>query len=356
MPRNLPKHVRSYKVRNERVILVYRRKGMPSRVLPGPLLSHEFNEAYAAMLAAAPSPLGSSRTLAGSMGALIADFLSSTKWTTELAPGTRLTFRPVIERIRNKHGDKPVALLDRAGIIRQLDEKLIPNAAQRDKWLKTMRMLMVHAVANNWCKNDPTIGIKVRLPKSTPHHSWTGEEVAQYRAHWALGTKQRLVLEFALETLSRRMEVARLGPHHVKIVKGQRRIAIERCHGSNDVNIRMSQALQDAVDAMPPPVVNIKSQPGTRTYIATDRGQQYTPDALGHDFAAWAKAAGLPDCCRMHGLKRAAMARLASYDATTKQIMGASGHKTLAMVQLYTEEAERSKLADAAFDKIEAAG
>ena len=56
-------------------------------------------------------------------------------------------------------------------------------------------------------KDDPTEGITgIKLPKSKGHHTWTDDEIAQYRAYWPLGTQQRLVMEFALETTSRRGE------------------------------------------------------------------------------------------------------------------------------------------------------
>jgi integrase len=45
--------------------------------------------------------------------------------------------------------------------------------------------------------------------------------------------QQRFVMEFALETASRRCEVIRLGPQHVK----DGRIRIERAKGSKDVDI-----------------------------------------------------------------------------------------------------------------------
>jgi hypothetical protein len=56
----------------------------------------------------------------------------------------------------------------------------------------------------------------IKMPKTKGHHTWTDEEIAQYRAHWPLGTQQRLVMEFALETASRRGEVVRFGPQHVR--------------------------------------------------------------------------------------------------------------------------------------------
>lgn len=78
-------------------------------------------------------------------------------------------------------------------------------------------------------KDDPTSGTPgIKLPKRRGHHTWTDAEIEQSRAYWPLGTQQRLVFEFALETVSRRGEVVRLGPQHVK----NGRIRIERRHGS----------------------------------------------------------------------------------------------------------------------------
>ena len=42
-----------------------------------------------------------------------------------------------------------------------------------------------------FCEPDPTEGIAgIKMPKTKRHHTWTGEEIAQYRAYWRL----RLVL------------------------------------------------------------------------------------------------------------------------------------------------------------------
>jgi hypothetical protein len=59
-------------------------------------------------------------------------------------------------------------------------------------------------------------------------------------------------MEFALETVSRRGEVVRLGPQHVYIgSEGEPRIHIQRTHGSKDVDIPISPELKAACDAMP---------------------------------------------------------------------------------------------------------
>src|SRR5262249_42170043 len=148
-------------------------------------------------------------------------------------------------------------------------------------WLKAIRHLMRSAVPS-MLKDDPTAGIpSIKLRKSKGHHTWSDDEIAQYRAHWPLGTQQRLVREFALDTASRPSEVVRLGPQHVR----GGRIQIERTHGSADVDIPMTLELQAACDAMPKRHL---------TFIVTAYGKPRSKFGLGNDFAKRASAAGLP--------------------------------------------------------------
>jgi hypothetical protein len=53
----------------------------------------------------------------------------------------------------------------------------------------------------------------------------------------------------------------------------------------------------------------------------------------------------LPAHCRLHGLKKGGMRRLAEAGGTAHELMAISGHKTLSEVQRYTEDANRKKLA-----------
>ena len=41
-------------------------------------------------------------------------------------------------------------------------------------------------------------------------------EISQYEAHWAVGTKQRLVLALALYTGQRRGDLVRMGRQHIR--------------------------------------------------------------------------------------------------------------------------------------------
>jgi site-specific recombinase XerD len=319
--------------RDGRLRYYFRRRGCKAIPLPGLPGSEEFMAAYSAALAGMPdhqSEIGASRTVPGTINALVVAYYKSSEWQG-LSEETRKTRRPIIERFRMQHGDKRVALLRQEHIQKMLASIGKPTAKRH--WLKAIRGLMRIAVPT-MRKDDPTKGLaSIKLPKSKGHHTWTDEEIAQYRAYWPLGTQQRLVMEFALETTSRRGEVVRLGPQHVK----NGRIRIERTHGSKDVDIPMSPELQAACDAMP------KSH---LTYIVTAQGKPRSKYGLGNDFAKWATRAGLPRRCRLHGLKKAGMRRLAEDGGTTHELMAISGHRTLSEVQRYTDAADGRRLAD----------
>ena len=149
-------------------------------------------------------------------------------------------------------------------------------------------------------------------------------------------------MEFGLEALSRRGEIVRLGPQHVK----DGWIKIERSHGSDDVEIEVTPDLQAALDAMP------KSH---LTYIVTARGAPRSKYGLGNNFAQWATQAGLPKHCRLHGLKKGGMRRRAEAGYTAHELMADSGHKSMSMVQHYTKGFDKKKLAASGAAKMRAA-
>jgi integrase len=334
--RRPPRFVHGYLDRHGKPRFYLRRAGFKPVPLPGLPWSPEFMQAYETALGSTQCiEIGANRTNPGTINALVVVYYRSDEWHA-LAADTQKTRRRIIERFRAQHGDKRVALLQRRHIEDMLSA--ITRLTAKRHWLKAIRGLLRSAVPS-MRKDDPTEGIaSIKLPKSKGHHTWTDGEIDQYRAHWPLGTQQRLVMEFALETASRRGEVVRLGPQHVK----NGRIRIERTHGSNDVDIPMSPELQAACDAMPKAHL---------TYIVTAYGKPRSKYGLGNDFAKWATEAGLPARCRLHGLKKGGMRRLAEARLTTHELMAISGHRTLSEVQRYTEDANRKLLADTGMAK-----
>ncbi|MBR0750526.1 hypothetical protein JQ582_42280 [Bradyrhizobium japonicum] len=85
------------------------RKRVP---LPGLPWSPEFMEARERALNAdweAP-PLGASRTVAGTVNAALISYYQSSSFTS-LAKSTQGNRRSILERFRNEHGDKRIAMM-----------------------------------------------------------------------------------------------------------------------------------------------------------------------------------------------------------------------------------------------------
>jgi hypothetical protein len=52
--------------------------------------------------------------------------------------------------------------------------------------LLAIRNLMQWAVNERLVEADPTLGIKIKLPDTGGHHTWTDEEIAQFQAHYPI--------------------------------------------------------------------------------------------------------------------------------------------------------------------------
>ena len=162
----------------------FRRRGMQAVPLPGMPGSEEFMAAYSMALSMLPNSaeIGANRTSPGTINALVVDYYRSQGWK-DLAPDTRKKRGRIIERFRAKHGDKRVALLRQEHIEKMLAAISKPSV-KRD-WFKAIRGLLRYAVPT-MLKIDPTEGIAdIKLPKSKGHHTWTDDEIEQYRAYLA---------------------------------------------------------------------------------------------------------------------------------------------------------------------------
>jgi integrase len=63
-------------------------------------------------------------------------------------------------------------------------------------------------------------------------------------------------------------------------------------------------------------------------------------------------AAGLPQHCTFHGLRKASLTRLADAGCTAHEIAAISGHRTLAEVERYTRKADQQRLARSAMERV----
>jgi integrase len=308
-----------------------RRKGMPTVMLPGAYGSQEFEEAWAAWASGAPIVVGKNRTVPGTIDALIIDYCVSSEFAA-LSETTRKTYRALLERFRQKNGNKNVASITAQSIITGVRDKLKPHAW--NMMLRALKHLCRFAVLRGKLMSDPTTGLhKAKTSKSEGFHTWTIEEVEQFEIRHPVGTKARLALAVLLYTAQRRADAVTLGRQHE--IDGGTNLRFRQKKTGEWLILPIVAPLRAALDACPPKGLS---------YIETAHGRPFTPAGFGNWFRDRCDEAGLSNCSA-HGLRKAAATRLADAGCSVHEIKAITGHKSLSEVERYTKAADQKRLA-----------
>lgn len=326
---------------NVRVYL--RMPGKPKIRLHETVGTPAFDAEYRKALVAKPEkkPLAKGTVLPGSIDALCVAYFSGAEFKrmTERSQQVR---RLILDKFRMDHGTKPAARLEAPVIRRIMDSRShTPEAA--NGLLKALRAIYAHGVTRELVKDNPAL----KVPYLAPSHpdgfrAWTEDDVAQFEAHWPIGTKPRLALALLLYTGQRRSDVVLLGKQHVR--DGWLHFTQVKNHTRKPVRLQIpvSDELQDILDATPQ---------GDLAFLVNEWGRPFTGDGFGNSFRTWARAAGLMNCSP-HGLRKLASSRFAEAGATAHEIAAVTGHGTLKETERYTRAAAQRVMAGSAFRRL----
>jgi integrase len=307
----------------------FRRRGFPRVPLPGLPGSEEFMAAYARALDA-PLP-HIKRTKPGTIGELVGFYLSSAKFLAR-PPSTQSTYRNIVERVRDEHGDKPVADLERRHLEAMLAAKATTPAAA-NHWLRLIKVLMAIAVKEGMRADNPAADIERLDARTDGFHTWTEAEIAQFEAHHPIGSKARLAFALLLFSAQRRSDVVRMGRKHVP---GDLVDVVQQKTG-RFIAIPLHPELAKILAATPAAI--------TPTFLMTEYGKPFTAAGFGGWFRERCNEAHLPQECTPHGLRKAAARRLAEAGCSASVIASILGHTSLREVEIYVRAAEQERLA-----------
>jgi integrase len=338
----LPDNVTTYRDRHGKVRYRFRKTGCKPHTFKSPFPSAEFEAEYQACKGA-PLPVAEGRAVPGSIDDLCIRYYSSPAWKG-MALNSQKTYRGIIERFRNgvkkngtRHGDLPAAKMTTAHIDKILGDMSNTPAAANNLRKVLKRLFRIAVKAGIRTDNPATESDSFGSGKG--FHTWTEEEIAQYRARHALGTKARLALELALNTAARRCNVARLRRDQLRRWK----FHIQHAKGNDETIVECLPETREAIEAMP--VV------GLEYFIVTEFGKPFTVPGFGNKMREWCDQAGLPHCS-IHGLRKAMSRRLAEAGATDAQGRSVTGQKKNQTFAYYAARANREALADDAMANL----
>lgn len=327
------------KTRHGKFVWYFKRNGRRIR-LPDNYGSAEFAAAYERALsgsAAAPSPAKAGK---GSLKWLVEQYKRSGAFAA-LAPATRRARDNILKQMLSdpKNADGPFSAITRATIKKAMDKRAAtPNAA--NNFMKTMSHLFKWAAEAEHVETNPCLGVSKISVKTDGFHTWTVEQVEQYRNYHKLGTRPRLAIDILLFLGLRRSDAVKVGRQHLK----DGVVSIRTQKTGAWVYLPVFHKLQESIDATPT---------GDLAFLTTSLGKPFTSGAsFGNWFAKQCKLAGLPDECRAHGLRKAGATIAADEGATAHELMAMYGWTRLAMAEVYTKEADKKRLAKSASERL----
>jgi len=347
--RFLPSYVTKFHDRHGTLRYRYRRKGHVGGYFHHPLGTDEFRAEYAAFEAATIESAGTtSRWAQGSVGDLVTRYLSV---PSRLGPTlvTQSKIRAVIEDFREAHGKRFVAdfrfehidVIVQAKREKTVKEKKVVGGIHAAKKLRKELVRLFDFAEKIGMRpagsNPVRMAERVKIAPSEQtegFHTWTEEEITQFRTRHKLGTSARLAMELMLWTGQRRGDAVRLGPDDVR----EGRVALTQMKTGRGLRLGLAPQLQGAIDAMTP-------VPGAKAFLLTSRDIPFSPKGFGNWFRKRCDEADLPQCSA-HGLRKAMMRRMADLDMANRTLKAVSGHRKDEMVSLYTEGANQARLAD----------
>jgi enterobacteria phage integrase len=334
------RYVNEYIDRHGKLRRYFRRSGCRAMPLPGLPGSIEFMTAYQAALAiVSPPPPSPKHVIAGSLAALAAGYLRSADFAN-LSPSSQQSYRVALKPILAAHGHRLVRDLPKTAARHIIEEIGATRPGMANLTRAVLSKIMAYAIETGVRADNPFAGLKpYRLGT---YHTWTDAEIAQFERRWPLGTRERLAFALLLYTGQRGGDVVKM--LRSDIVGGRIRVAQDKTRKgtTNELLIPIHPALARALQAGP--VVGMQ-------HIITDaRGKPLK--ALTELIEAAVRRAGLPARCVAHGVRKAALRRLAEHGSTTKEIAAVSGHRSLSEIERYTARADQAGLARSAIAKL----
>ncbi len=260
-----------------------------------------------------------------------------------LDPATQSWRRRALDAMCEKHADKPVARIE-ARHVRALRDERADQPGAANTRLKALKALFAWVCEEKpeLAPQNPTLGVRKIKYATEGHHSWSPDEITQFRNRHQVGSKARLALDLLLYTGGRREDAVRVGPQHVRNGRVKFRQAKNEHRNPIDIDIPLHSELAASIAA---------TTSGHLTFLITEFGRPFTPAGFGNWFRSRCDEAGLHHCSA-HGLRKACATALAEAGASTHEIAAVTGHISLEEVERYTRAAQKKKMADAAIAKL----
>lgn len=294
----------------------------------------EFREAVEA--ARQGRKIEKNKPVSGTLEWLVKEYRAKSGTWQGYSQATRHKYELILDGMLKEARDIAYVKINQTTITNAMNKRAA-TPFQANNFLKAVKGLFKWAVQASHMKIDPTANVEPLQTKTTGFHAWTENELEIFEKKYALGTRERLAFDILLYTGLRRGDAVRLGPQHIR--NGIFSITTEKT--GIDIVAPVLPKLMASMEA---------ARIGKTSFIIGERGEPMTKEGFGNWFGKVCAEMGLPGSA--HGLRKAGATRAANNGATVAQLEAIFGWSGGGMASLYTQKANRVRLAKEAMTKL----
>jgi integrase len=337
MPRPRPPHLHRQVTQHGKTVWYVRIGKGPRIRIRSAFGTPAFDAEYQAAMSGLPMRQTQTRASVGTLAWLVDRYRETNAWTG-LSLVTRRQRENILKHVLETAGRQPLDKITKATIVAGRDRRAKETPFQARHFLVTMRGLFRWAAEAGLVKVDPTAGVSdPSFPTSEGFPTWSEDDAAAYEKRWPIGTRQRVWFDVLLYTGLRRGDAVRLGRQHVR--EGIATIKTEKT--DTEVTLPILPVLAKTLAIGPC---------GDLAFIINANGQPFTKESFGNAFTEACRTAGITKSA--HGIRKLAATRAANAGATESQLKAIFGWTNSRMPSLYTQAADRRRLAKEAMHKL----
>lgn len=324
----LPDYASSFRDRSGHTRIRLRKTGLPTRYVSSKPGSAEFTEDYNSWLN--QRDVENQKYRPRSFNHLISLYYKTSAWKN-LRESTKYVHAHQIKHFREKYGDNLVSTMNSKHVFNLL-EKMQDTPSSANNLRKRLKSLFNFAIIQGWRTDNPVLPVSALVTPKGGYSTWQEEDVAKYEETHRIGTMARLAFDLAIYTAQRRADLTTLGPHATR--KGW--ISLRQRKGDKPLLIPIHLKLAESIAA---------TYDGEGPFIKSTLGKSYSVESFGNWFADQCRLANIRPGLSLHGLRKAAVRRMAECGLTNAQIKAISGHENDNEVARYAREANQPKIA-----------
>lgn len=280
------------------------------------------------------APRAAETIIADSLVMMIRAYQSSPEWK-RLAPATADRYTRYLRPLM-PHAQFPARQLTRK-LVTTIRNQIVgtDKPAAANAFVRATSALYAWGMENDWVEANPTFRIRPLPGGHFP--AWTPAVAAQSLD--VLPEHLRRLVLLALYTGQRRSDLCRLAWSNYDGT----RIRLTQVKTGTSLIIPVHPVLKAAMD---------RWERQATTILVNARGRPWKPGTASHGMKLAIDRLGLPAGWNIHGLRKLAAANLAEAGCSALEIAAITGHKSLAMISLYTQSADQEKMAGSAIVRL----